>query len=57
MNEQLISREDVREEAYLYDLYVSPQWRETFNELLDAELKLPDRGRCSMPGAVPETLL
>jgi len=44
MNEQLINRQDAREEAYLYDLYVSPQWRETFNELLDAELKLPDRG-------------
>ena len=44
MNEQLINRQDAREEAYLYDLYVSPQWRETFNELLDSELKLPDRG-------------
>jgi ubiquinone/menaquinone biosynthesis C-methylase UbiE len=44
MNEQLINHEDLREEAYLYDLYVSPQWRETFNELLDAEIKLPDRG-------------
>jgi hypothetical protein len=34
----------------------SPQWRETFNELLDAELKLPDRGNVLDAGCGTETL-
>lgn len=32
---------DPKEEAFLYDLYIAPQWGEAFHELVDAELKLP----------------
>lgn len=34
-----------REEAFIYDLYVAPLWREPFNELLDQEIELPTEGR------------
>lgn len=34
-----------REEAFIYDLYVAPVWREPFNELLDQEIELPTEGR------------
>lgn len=45
MNLLPISQVDPREEAYLYDLCVAPQWREAFNQLFDAEVKRPDPGR------------
>jgi Methylase involved in ubiquinone/menaquinone biosynthesis len=34
-----------REEAFIYDLYIAPVWREPFNELLDQEVELPTEGR------------
>ena len=36
---------DAKELAYLYDLYFVPGWRESFDQLLDAEVKLPDEGK------------
>src|SRR5262249_24851594 len=34
-----------KELAYIYDLYVVPQWREAFDRILDEELKLPEEGK------------
>ena len=36
---------DLKELAYLYDLYFVPQWREVFDRLVDAEVKLPEKGK------------
>jgi ubiquinone/menaquinone biosynthesis C-methylase UbiE len=36
---------DAKELAYLYDLYIVPQWRELFDELVDEEVALPAEGR------------
>lgn len=36
---------DAKELAFLYDLYVVPQWRETFDRLVDEELTLPEAGK------------
>lgn len=36
---------DARELAYLYDLYIVPQWREPFDQILDEGLKLPEEGK------------
>lgn len=36
---------DLKELAYLYDLYFVPQWREAFDRLVDAEVKLPQAGK------------
>lgn len=33
---------DAKEQAYLYDLYVAPLWREVFDRLVDEEVKVPD---------------
>ena len=38
-------QDSAREEAFVYDLYVAPLWREPFNELLDQEIELPTEGR------------
>lgn len=45
MNHYRLNFEGEREEAYLYDLYVTPQWCELFNQLIDAEVKLPKQGK------------
>lgn len=34
-----------KELAYIYDLYVVPGWREAFDRIIDAEIKLPDQGK------------
>lgn len=36
---------DPKEQAYLYDLYIVPQWRELFDRMIDDDVKLPDSGR------------
>jgi ubiquinone/menaquinone biosynthesis C-methylase UbiE len=36
---------DAKELSYLYDLYFVPGWREHFDQLLDAEVKLPTEGK------------
>src|SRR5262249_605448 len=36
---------DEKELAYLYDLYVVPQWREAFDRILDEELEPPEEGK------------
>ena len=36
---------DEKERAYLYDLYVVPQWREAFDRIADEEIKLPEEGK------------
>lgn len=36
---------DAKELAYLYDLYIAPQWREAFDNLVDEEVKLPGEGK------------
>src|SRR5262249_32969456 len=36
---------DEKELAYLYDLYVVPQWREAFDRIVDEELELPEEGK------------
>jgi len=34
-----------KEQAFLYDLYLAPQWREVFDRLVDEEVKLPEKGK------------
>jgi len=36
---------ELKEQAYLYDLYLTPNWRELFDRMIDEELKLPREGR------------
>ncbi|HMV49562.1 MAG TPA: class I SAM-dependent methyltransferase [Blastocatellia bacterium] len=36
---------DAKEQAYIYDLYVVPTWREVFDKLVDEEIELPKEGR------------
>src|SRR5206468_1560085 len=36
---------DPKEQAYLFDLYVVPQWREVFDRLVDEEVELPKAGK------------
>jgi ubiquinone/menaquinone biosynthesis C-methylase UbiE len=38
-------KRDAKELAYLYDLYIVPQWREPFDQILDEGLKLPEEGK------------
>jgi ubiquinone/menaquinone biosynthesis C-methylase UbiE len=45
MNDKTISGINEREEAYIYDLYIAPQWSEPFNQLFDDEVKLPKEGK------------
>lgn len=40
-----IKKHDEKELAYLYDLYIVPLWRETFDRLIDEEVELPKEGR------------
>ncbi len=37
--------QDAKELSYLYDLYFVPGWRELFDQILDAEVKLPAEGK------------
>lgn len=39
------STKDLKELAYLYDLYFVPQWREAFDRMVDAEVELPPKGK------------
>lgn len=34
-----------KEQAFLYDLYLVPQWREVFDRFVDEEVKLPEKGK------------
>jgi ubiquinone/menaquinone biosynthesis C-methylase UbiE len=34
-----------KEQAYFYDLYLVPQWRELFDRLVDEEVQLPQEGK------------
>lgn len=36
---------DLKELAYLYDLYFVPQWREAFDRMVDEEVELPEEGK------------
>ena len=36
---------DPKEHAFLYDLYIVPEWREAFDSIVDDELKLPEEGK------------
>lgn len=36
---------DAKELSFLYDLYFVPGWRELFDQILDAEVKLPAEGK------------
>ena len=40
-----------KERAYLYDLYVAPDWSERFAELIDEHTQLPKEGRVLFLGA------
>ncbi|MBO0721902.1 MAG: methyltransferase domain-containing protein [Blastocatellia bacterium] len=44
-NETKKSKEDAKEEAFLYDLYIVPEWREAFDSIVDEEVKLPEEGK------------
>lgn len=35
---------DAKEVAYLYDLYIAPNWREAFDRIVDEELEIPKEG-------------
>ena len=37
--------QDAKELAFLYDLYFVPGWRELFDQIVDAEVKLPAEGK------------
>ncbi len=39
------SKHDAKELAYLYDLYVVPQWREVFDRMVDEEIEFPKEGK------------
>ncbi len=39
------AKHDAKELAYLYDLYVTPGWREVFDRLVDEEIELPKDGK------------
>ncbi|MBS1809652.1 MAG: class I SAM-dependent methyltransferase [Acidobacteria bacterium] len=39
------ANKDAKELAYLYDLYFVPDWRELFDQLVDAEVKIPTEGK------------
>lgn len=43
--DKLLNGRDAKEEAFLYDLYVVPLWREPFDKIIDDEIKLPSEGR------------
>ncbi|MBO0801246.1 MAG: class I SAM-dependent methyltransferase, partial [Blastocatellia bacterium] len=45
MSETKKSKEDAKEEAYLYDLYIVPGWREAFDTIIDEEVMLPEQGK------------
>jgi ubiquinone/menaquinone biosynthesis C-methylase UbiE len=36
---------NAKEMAFLYDLYVTPQWREAFDQMVDEEVELPKEGK------------
>lgn len=36
---------DAKEQAYLYDLFIVPGWRERFDQMVDKEISLPQPGR------------
>ena len=36
---------ELQEQAYLYDLYLVPGWREFFDRMIDEEVKLPREGK------------
>ncbi len=36
--------DDPKEVAYLYDLYIAPNWREAFDRIVDEELEIPKEG-------------
>ncbi len=40
-----------KEQAYLYDLYVAPDWSERFAELADEHIQLPKKGRVLYVGS------
>lgn len=40
-----IAKQDAKELAYIYDLYVAPGWREVFDRLVDEEIELPKEGK------------
>jgi ubiquinone/menaquinone biosynthesis C-methylase UbiE len=44
MTEQNLTK-DLKELAYLYDLYFVPQWREAFDRMVDEEVELPKEGK------------
>lgn len=39
------NKHDAKELAYLYDLYVVPQWREVFDRMVDEEIEFPKEGK------------
>lgn len=44
MQEEESKKSAAKEAAYLYDLYIVPQWREPFDRILDQAIKLPEEG-------------
>jgi len=40
-----IANHDAKELAFLYDLYIAPNWREVFDRLVDEEIELPKEGK------------
>ena len=40
-----MAKHDAKELAFLYDLYISPAWREVFDRLVDEEIELPKEGK------------
>jgi ubiquinone/menaquinone biosynthesis C-methylase UbiE len=41
----MTNNKDAREQAYLYDLFIVPAWREVFDEMVDEEVEMPQQGR------------
>jgi hypothetical protein len=40
-----------KEQAFLYDLYITPDWSERFAGLIDEHITLPKRGRVLYVGS------
>src|SRR5262252_1760241 len=45
LQHELMIQKSPKELAFLYDLYVAPDWAERFAELVDAHVELPKEGR------------
>lgn len=51
VNRNMSANTTAKESAFLFDLYVAPEWSERFAEIVDEHVKLPEKGRLLYAGA------